>query len=117
MKQVLAVLVLGLLVGCAALTQKLGLEQADTTPQRLAYAYTLLAEVRDNTAHLVTVKRLDVTVARHVQVYADIARTALDQAKGLYFSNEPAQAVKYLQSAESMLAQIQQLVAEQQRRP
>lgn len=92
-----------LLAGCAAL----GLAPASSFDERLAYAVSQNAAVRQAAANSLTAKDIDVEDAKRVLAITDQARTALDAARLASSAGDTQTAEGRLQLATAILTELQ----------
>lgn len=91
-----------LLSACASV----GLEQARSFDQNVAYGYSTLASVRTSAANALNSGLIKVEDAKQVQALADQARTGLDAARGAWLEGDTKTALGRLQLANSILTQL-----------
>lgn len=101
MKRAYAYLAILLLAACVAM------EAPKSFNDRLAYGYAALASVRNNAAGLLERGRISKDEGRAVQGLADQARTALDLARGTAGKGDLATAQGQLDTALSILTQLE----------
>jgi hypothetical protein len=107
MKKIFAALLLALaLTGCA----QIGLQQAQSFDEKLAYSYAGIASIRSTTAASLMAGSIKLADAEQVQTLADQARTLLDSARALENSDATTANGKLL-LASSILLQLQTYVA------
>lgn len=98
----LSILFIALLVGCA----QLGLAPAKSFDDRVAYAYTSVASVRQSTANALNAGLIKVEDAKQVQALADQARAGLDASRGAWVVGDTKTALGRLELANSVLTQL-----------
>lgn len=103
----IAVLALAALAACA----QLGLVQPETVPEKIAYAYGTLTQVRTQAAMLLKQKRISLDAAKQIQQLTDVARSGLDKARDLHFSGNGTESSKQLELATSLLREAQDYLA------
>ncbi len=107
-----------LLASCA----QLGLEKADSTPQRIAYGISTVTDIREQATVMVKAGTLKPADARKVQELADMARLGFEQAKNIYFDPMRASgtgkvdAVRVLETMETLLVNAQGILLTAQKK-
>jgi hypothetical protein len=93
-----------LILGCA----QLGLQPAQTVPQKIAYAYGVHTAVLTAAASSLAAKTIDVPTAKEVATLADQSRALLDSAKAIADSGgDLTAASSKLALATAILTQLQ----------
>ena len=87
--------------------QQLGLTPPQTTEERIAYGITQVKGLQLSAAHALTAKVISKADAMNVLQLADAASDSLHVARALSTSGDASGALKNLQLAEGVIAQLQ----------
>lgn len=92
------------LTACA----QLGLLQPKEQPEKIAYGYGTLTQIRTQAAMLLKQKQLSVETAKQIQQLTDVARAGLDKARDLFYAGNLSESQKQLELSSTLLREAQQ---------